>query len=706
MRGVCVIIGGVKRFLRLLFFSLCAGRACCAAGTEPLRVADVLAMDRADIAKTPSCTLRVRVSFLARWVEEAFLATDPGDPDGPAIFVTNLTGQPGPELLRRLEVGDILEIEGRPEPLLLEPGIAVTGARRVGHESAPPPPRRSALGIRAGLYNNRRVTVSGVVIGARVERNDKTEISILELSSEEGTLAVRFRGVLPDLAGLRDAEVTVEGVVVPSFNPRAEFTDAEVEAFGLSSLAVVRRGPEDPFAVPACDPRGPLAWRPNGPPLHARLLTGEVTYADSAAGSFVVQRGLAAVRVFASGPLPAVGAQVEVVGFCVRREGCGVLANALWRAHGSDAEPVRPYPLSLAETTEFDVGGFFGDNDIHFRLVEVTGRVTDVIRPDGACVRLFLSVDGRTVVVELPFVPEDLAGYEDHPRISAVGVMDARLRQNRTLGRMFVFDELTILPRTPDDLRLLSDGAWMWRRAVRYGKVLLMLSLLPLAAYVGFLLLRRQRERERAGAITADRRRIAGELHDSISQHISAAKLWVFAARTAAGETLPGPAGDALTMAANVLEATRREIRNAILDLQGDELLAESPKTLLQRFARASDIVGRIRVRTALRGLPADLPVGVKRDLLALVQEATANAVRHGQARNVILVCEGDGSAFALSVLNDGAPFDVAAAPGPEAGHFGLSNMRERAARSGFALAFGEVRGYRAVTLTRKRVET
>ena len=68
----------------------------------------------------------------------------------------------------------------------------------------------------------------------------------------------------------------------------------------------------------------------------------------------------------------------------------------------------------------------------------------------------------------------------------------------------------------------------------------------------------------------------------------------------------------------------------------------------------------------------------------------------------VIVVSEGDGSgAFSLSILNDGAPFSADSAPGPEKGHFGISNMRERAARSGMELTFGEKRGYVAVVLKR-----
>ena len=693
----------MKRFLRVFLFLLVSTGAAVAAPTVPKCVSDVLSMDRSDIADAPFCTLRVQVSFVTRWVEESFLATDPYDPDGPAIFVTNHSGLPGPEVLRHLSVGDVLEIVGRPAAFQLEPGIDAREVRLVEHATLPPPRKRSVLSIRSGVCNNRRVTVSGVVVGQRVERNEKAHLSVIDLASEDGSITVRCRDEIAGLDRLRDAEISVEGVVLPEFNPRAEFIGAEIELFGAESLHIDRPAPEDPFQVPECDAVGLLAWSPNGQALHARRLSGEVTCADHSLGAFVIQRGLSAVQVFTTGALPSVGASVEAAGFAERRGACGVLANAVWRERETTGERVQPYPLSLADNTEFDVGGYYGDNDIYLRLVEVTGRVKDVIRMNVEMVRLFLDVDGRSVTVDVPYGSIDFSRYQDRPILRVCGVLDTHLGRNRTLGRMFVFDDFTILPRSADDVRLVPDWSWFGRRFVRYGQTFLLFLLLPLAGFAAYLVLRRQRERERAQAITADRRRIAGELHDSISQHISGAKLWVFAAKTAAGERLPPPAAEALSMAANVLEATRMEIRNAIMDLQSDEFLSDSPTAMLQRFARVSDVVGRVRVRTALRGLPADLPVGEKRDLLALVQEAFSNAVRHGRAKNVILVCEGDGTAFELSVLNDGEPFDIASAPGPEAWHFGLSNMRERAVRAKLALTFEEMRGYRAVRLVRRR---
>ena len=85
-----------------------------------------------------------------------------------------------------------------------------------------------------------------------------------------------------------------------------------------------------------------------------------------------------------------------------------------------------------------------------------------------------------------------------------------------------------------------------------------------------------------------------------------------------------------------------------------------------------------------------------------MVQEAVSNAVKHGRARRIAIVSDPlPGGGFALSVLNDGAPFDAATALGPETGHFGISGMRARAARSGFALSFARRRGWTEVRLER-----
>ena len=102
---------------------------------------------------------------------------------------------------------------------------------------------------------------------------------------------------------------------------------------------------------------------------------------------------------------------------------------------------------------------------------------------------------------------------------------------------------------------------------------------------------------------------------------------------------------------------------------------------------------GKVNARCRLRGLPDHLPGAFFSDLIGIVQEATTNALKHGRAKNIVLVSDpltGDGKrGFVLRVLNDGEPFDAAAALGPEAGHFGLAGMRERAKRNGMRISWG-----------------
>lgn len=707
MLGVCAIIRGVKQFLRVLFLLL-AVLAVLPVGADSLRIAEVQKMTRASLDGANPSTVTGLVTFVMAWLPGSVIIADPDNPDGPAVYATDRFY--GPLLARdfeRVRAGDVLEMTANPVAMQLEPGLYVSEMRRLAHEDLEVPAAVTVSSILSGQRNNRRVRVRAVLISARVEGEGPNCITLLSLSTPDGRITARVRGAHPGVTRLRDAEIEVEGIAMPVFNPRAEFRYAEIEALeGMQSIILIKEPPRNAFDVPERTQAGVLTWEPGGQDLHAVKVFGEVTYVNPEEDYFIIQRGKSAIMVFAEGAdLPSLGLTLEVAGFPVMRADTGVLMNAIYRERPSDGTPIMPYPLRLTEQAQLEVGGDINDNDFAYRLVEVKGRVQQVNSLPGSPLHLVMDVDGQSVEVAVPFELDSrfVTKLEDLPEVRVRGVLETRLLRNLMYARYFVFGKFTVMPRSTADFEILPDLAWWTRRAVRYGRNALLLLLIPLFATLAFLLIRRHRYRDRQAVIAADRKRIAGELHDTISQHISGAKLWVFAAKTAAGDNLPGPANDALNMAANVLEATRMEIRNAIMDLQSDEFLSDSPTEVIRRFARASDVPGKVRVRTFLRGLPAEMEVGHKRDLLALVQEAFSNASRHGGAKNVIVVSEGDGTAFKLSVLNDGTPFDAASAPGPEAGHFGLANMRERATRAKLSITFCEHRGYRAVILERKR---
>jgi two-component system sensor histidine kinase UhpB len=71
-------------------------------------------------------------------------------------------------------------------------------------------------------------------------------------------------------------------------------------------------------------------------------------------------------------------------------------------------------------------------------------------------------------------------------------------------------------------------------------------------------------------------------------------------------------------------------------------------------------------------------------ELLTVAREALTNIARHADAHAAELDLSDDGVAFRLEVIDDGRGFDASAQSA--AGHHGIANMRQRAARLGGTL--------------------
>ena len=117
-------------------------------------------------------------------------------------------------------------------------------------------------------------------------------------------------------------------------------------------------------------------------------------------------------------------------------------------------------------------------------------------------------------------------------------------------------------------------------------------------------------------------------------------------------------------------------------------LYTQGPEKVLKSIAEKISSGKLITVRVRLAGLPQHLAESVFSEMVFIVQEAITNAIKHGHAKTVVLASDSSESGFTLRIANDGEPFDPDKALGPEAGHYGLSGMRERAKRAGIKLSF------------------
>jgi signal transduction histidine kinase/ligand-binding sensor domain-containing protein len=190
----------------------------------------------------------------------------------------------------------------------------------------------------------------------------------------------------------------------------------------------------------------------------------------------------------------------------------------------------------------------------------------------------------------------------------------------------------------------------------------------------------------RYAATLAERARVARELHDSLLQGMSAVAMQLrgLRKRLGAGAVVPGEAlAKDLKALESVVAANLEDTRRFVWDLREQHArevpLGPALAALARKIGQGQGVACEVRVEGAERPLAHD----VERALERIAQEAVANALKHAEARHIELRLCYEGERVRLSITDDGRGFDEQAAPGVDAGHFGLLGMRERAARVG-----------------------
>ena len=332
----------------------------------------------------------------------------------------------------------------------------------------------------------------------------------------------------------------------------------------------------------------------------------------------------------------------------------------------------------------------------HAPLTETrAGKYSDLRKGVLHARRVWLEGMVESITVERGVTTFTLTADRNIATCRVKGSLPERFRgkQVRVVGCVFqsynesgvVCDPVLELEDT-DDIKILNPD---YRTPVIWSlSALLALVIVVLAA----TWLKVHREHIANAAVERERQRLAVELHDTIEQHLATVKILLSGALGLDG--LPEEACETLQKAAQVLVHAKVAVRDAVMDLRraADVTFCEGLRALAGDVSAA----GVVRVFTRLADVPRALPKSRTHDILAIVREAVTNAVKHGHPKTLAIISDrcargeggGGGASFILRVLNDGERFDVSEALGPDAGHFGLAGMRERAARSGVALSF------------------
>ena len=214
-----------------------------------------------------------------------------------------------------------------------------------------------------------------------------------------------------------------------------------------------------------------------------------------------------------------------------------------------------------------------------------------------------------------------------------------------------------------------------------------LLALSVLTAWLAGTLLRQRREfgetlraHAEAQAVTAERLRIARELHDMVAHSIG-----VIAIQAGAGgrviDTAPQQAGATL----RAIETTSRQTLHGLRRML-DVLRQTEPETTFEEAAPLAGLadLDRLTATTATAGVTVDmrrqgerrpLPPTVDHAAFRIIQESVTNVIRHAGTRRCRVSIDHRPDELRVEITDDGHGGAAGAGPG-----YGLSGMRERVA--------------------------
>ncbi|MFE0044648.1 sensor histidine kinase [Streptomyces albireticuli] len=242
--------------------------------------------------------------------------------------------------------------------------------------------------------------------------------------------------------------------------------------------------------------------------------------------------------------------------------------------------------------------------------------------------------------------------------------------------------------------QFLSVGLFWHRPGTLVGTAVIALMAMVTSCAVGMLARERRehavalRAQEVAEAVTAERLRIARELHDMVAHSIG-----IIAIQAGVGsrviETQPAEAREALRNIESTSRETLSGLRRTLVALRQAGPVGEpagssgrAPREPapgladLDRLAAATADAG-VRVDVRRRGEPRPLPADIELSAYRIVQEALTNVVRHAGTGSCRVTVDYGEEELSVEVVDDGR--GTAGGAAPDGQGFGLVGMRERA---------------------------
>ncbi len=179
----------------------------------------------------------------------------------------------------------------------------------------------------------------------------------------------------------------------------------------------------------------------------------------------------------------------------------------------------------------------------------------------------------------------------------------------------------------------------------------------------------------REAGILEERRRLAGEIHDTLAQGLTG----IIAQLEAAEHTRhrPGEWSRHLVQARSLARSSLTEARRSVRALRPEQLEDASLPEAIGVLARTWSAQSMVTANLDTTGTPVRAGADIEAAVFRVAQEALSNVAKHAQATKVQLTLTYLDDTLLLDVADNGAGFDPAA----RADGYGLLGMEQRLSR-------------------------
>ena len=546
--------------------------------------------------------------------------------------------------------------------------------------------------LNTGAFDNRFVRVTGDVRNVMI---DEIDPQCILMTLSQGSECVRIaimaykppaRQAFKKLNTLIGANISLTGLCTTINTGFRRLFGRYIGVCDTRSLVVNRPPPADPFDIPLLSEL--KVHTPEEISAQCRRRTKGSVIAVYGGNRFLLSDDDGVIHNIETdeSTLPAYGDRVEVAGVPETDLYRINLSHAIYRQlPKGDVTYAQAVPISSLGSLFSDSSGRGRiDPSHHGKVIRVSGSILDMssaIPP-----KTIILKDGDfSLTVDTSALTGDSMRMSVGYRIEVDGVCVVNVGNRNNLVPFQHAAELTLVPRRPEDIRIIAHPSWWTAKRLIPVIGVLLASLLVFLIWNRILihiinrrnrqLLKEQITRATSALRVEERTRLAVELHDSLSQNLTGITFQINMADKLA-DSSQVKLKQRLSFALRTLQSCRNELRDCIHDLRSQALdqhdMNEAIRIALQPHLNDAKLNLRFSVPRAR------LTDDTTHAILRIIRELVTNAICHGHATRIDIAGAIDGDRLMMSVKDNGAGFDPTNRPGVKECHFGLQGIAER----------------------------